>query len=122
IIFLATLGNAFFPLPWIFVNRDWAWVLLIVHLSGVFNSVLVLGPNNVMFKLAPDRNGSAYLAVFNAIVGPATALAPVLGGLLASSLVGLNWTLGPVVVNGVKFVFLASFVLRITSLLLIQRV
>jgi MFS family permease len=122
IIFLATLGNAFFPLPWIFVNRHWAWALLIVHLSGVFNSVLVLGPNNIMFKLAPDRNGSAYLAVFNAIVGPAAALAPVLGGLMASGLAGLNWTVGPVVVSGVKFVFLGSFLLRITSLLLIHGV
>jgi MFS family permease len=122
IVFLATLGNAFFPLPWIFIDRPWAWVLLLVHLSGVFNSVLVLGPNNIMFKLAPDRNASAYLAVFNAIVGPATAVAPVLGGLLASALGAVHWSLGPAVLSGVKFVFLASFVLRLSSLLLIHRV
>jgi MFS family permease len=122
IVFLATLANAFFPLPWIFVDRDCAWVLLIVHLSGMFNSVLVLAPNNIMFKLAPDRNGSAYLAMFNAVVGPATAVAPVLGGVLASTLGGLNWSAGPIALSGVKFVFLGSFVLRVTSLLLLHRI
>jgi MFS family permease len=122
IVFLATLGNAFFPLPWILISRQWAWLLPLVHFAGVFNSVLVLGSSNIMFKLAPDRNASVYVAVFNAIVGSATALAPVLGGWISSSLMQLNWTFGPVAMTGVKFVFLGSFVLRITSLSLIHRV
>ncbi len=122
VVFLATLGNAFFPLTWLFVSREWAWVLLITHLTGVFNSVLVLGPTNIMFKLAPDRNASAYLAVFNAVVGPATALAPVLGGVLAGAMSGMSWSLGPLVIEGIKFIFLFSFVLRLSSLLLLHRV
>jgi MFS family permease len=89
---------------------------------GMFNSVVVLGPNNIMFKLAPDRNASAYLAVFNAVVGPAAALAPVLGGLLASSLVSVHWHAGPVLLDGMKIVFLVSFVLRLSSLLLLRSV
>lgn len=122
IVFLATLGNAFFPFCWIFIDRASAWWLVPVHLTGMFNSVVVLGPNNIMFKLAPDRNASAYLAVFNAVVGPAAALAPVLGGLLASALVSVQWHIGPVVLDGMKFVFLLSFLLRCTSLLLLRRV
>lgn len=122
IVFLATLGNAFFPFCWIFVDRTCAWWLVPVHLMGMFNSVVVLGPNNIMFKLAPDRNASAYLAVFNAVVGPATALAPVLGGLLASSLVSIHWHVGPVLLDGMKVVFLLSFFLRLSSLLLLRSV
>ncbi len=122
VVFLATLGNAFFPLTWVFIPREWAWLLLITHLSGVFNSVLVLGPNNIMFKLAPERNASAYLAVFNAVVGPATALAPVLGGVLVGSLAGVHLSIGPVALSGMKFVFVLSFVLRIASLILLRRV
>jgi MFS family permease len=122
VVFLATLANAFFPLPWIFIDRQFAWVLLFVHLSGFFNSVLVLGPNNIMFKLAPDRNGSAYLAIFNAVIGPATALAPILGGLLASATGEMHTSIGPLSLSGIKLVFLTSFVLRLSSLLLLHRV
>jgi MFS family permease len=122
VVFLATLGNAFFPLWWLFIERDWAWLLLLVHLSGVFNSPLVLGPNNIMLKLAPDRSTSAYLAVFHAVVGPATALAPVLGGLVAGWLAPVHWAAGPVSIGGLKFVFLLSFLGRLTSLLLLRTV
>ena len=122
VVFLATLGNAFFPFCWMFIDRTSAWWLVPVHLLGMFNSVVVLGPNNIMFKLAPDRNASAYLAVFNAVVGPATALAPVLGGLLAGFMVSVHGHIGPVVLDGMKFVFMLSFALRLTSLLLLRRV
>jgi len=120
VVFLATLGNAFFPLCWVFIDRPWYWLLVPVHLLGMFNSVLALGPNNIMFKLAPDRNASAYLAVFNAAIGPATALAPVLGGLLSSTLASVHWSIGATEIAGVKFIFLCSFVLRLSSLVLLR--
>ena len=89
---------------------------------GAFNSALVLGPNNLLLKLAPDRSASAYLAVFNAVVGLVTALAPMLGGALAGWLHDVYWSLGPISLVGVKFVFLFSFLGRICSLLLLRHV
>ncbi|MGH7135154.1 MAG: MFS transporter, partial [Pirellulales bacterium] len=70
VIFLATLGDALYPLWWLFASPQWSWLLVPIHCSGVFSAPLAVGPNNLVLKLSPARNASPYMAVFNAVVGP----------------------------------------------------
>jgi MFS family permease len=122
IVFLATLGDALYPLWWLFVSPQWAWVLLPIHCSGVFNAPLAVGPNNIVLKLSPHRNASPYMAVFSAVVGPVTALAAMGGGYLAEAFAGLRWNVGPLELGGLQLLFLISAVGRLTSLGLLWRV
>jgi MFS family permease len=116
VVMLATLGEAIFPLSLVLVTPQWSWILLVIHLTGIFNTPIAIGPDNLLLKLAPDRNASAYMAVFRAIVGPATAIAAVLGGYLAGAWSGSEFTLGPWAFGGLQLVFLLSFGGRILSL------
>jgi MFS family permease len=122
IVLVASLGDALYPLCLIFVDAPWAWVLLLVHCSGVFSAPVAIGPDNFVLKLAPERNGSSYMAVFKTIVGLATALAAVLGGWAAGALSGSEMTIGAMTLGGLKVVFLISFVGRLASLFLLRGV
>jgi MFS family permease len=122
VVLLATLGEAMFPLALVLVSPQWSWVLLIVHLTGIFNTPIAIGPDNFLLKLTPDRNASPYLAMFRAIVGPATALAAVVGGYLAGSWAGTEVSVGPIAIGGLQLVFLLSFAGRLLSLLFLAGV
>lgn len=122
VVFVATLGDALFPLALVFVSREWSWALLVIHLTGIFNTPLAIGPDNFVLKLAPDQNASPYMAVFRAFVGPATALAAVIGGLLAGQWSGQALVFGPVAVSGLSLVLLLSSAGRIASLVLLHGV
>jgi MFS family permease len=122
VIVLATLADAFVPLCWLFVGDHSSLWLIFIHLSGVFNAPLAVGPNNIVLKLAPQENASPYMAVFSAIVGPMTAVAAISGGYLSGALADVQWSLGPLSVGGLKIVFLLSFVGRLASLWLLRGV
>jgi Na+/melibiose symporter-like transporter len=122
VVLVATLGDAFFPLWLIFINAEWSWVLLIVHVSGIFNAPLALGPDSFVLKLAPERSASSYMAVFRAVVGPATALAAILGGWLAGAIISTDSLANTMALGGLKIVFLLSCAGRLASLALLMRV
>ena len=122
IVFLATLGDALYPLWWLFVTPQTAWLLLPIHCSGLFGAPLAVGPNNMVFKLSPAKNASPYMAVFNAIVGPITAAAAILGGWLAGACSGWELSIGAVSFGGLHLLFAVSCVGRLTSLALLWRV
>jgi Na+/melibiose symporter-like transporter len=122
VVLIATLGDALFPLALIFVSPQWSWTLLVIHLTGLFNTPHAIGPDNFVLKLAPDRNATPYMAVFRSFVGPATVLAAIFGGWLAGQWVGSEFVVGPVALGGLKIVFLLSFLGRIASLLLLAKV
>lgn len=121
VVLLATLGDAFMPLCWLFVGPESYWLLLPIHLFGLFSAPLAMGPNNLVLKLAPEQNASPYLAVFNALTGPVTAIGAILGGYLADSFAGV-WQVGLVSLTGLQLLFLVSGVGRLLSLGLLYRV
>ena len=122
VVFLATLGDALYPLWWLLISPEWAWLLIPVHCSGVFSSPIAVGPNNIVLKLSPQKNASPYMAVFNAVVGPVTALAAIAGGYLAGVFHGVTWSFGPVTLSGLHWLFLISALGRLSSLALLWRV
>lgn len=122
VIFLATLGDALYPLWWLFASPQWSWLLIPIHCSGLFSAPLAVGPNNLVLKLSPARNASPYMAVFNSVVGPVTALAAMLGGYLAGAFGGWQGSLGSVTFGGLQLLFLISAAGRLTSLVWLWRV
>lgn len=122
VVLLATIGDALFPLALVVVSPQWTWVLLIIHLTGIFNTPIAVGPDNFLLKLAPDRNASAYMAVFRAFVGPATAIAAIAGGYLTDVFSGASFAVGPLALGGLSLVFLLSCAGRLASLLFLVRV
>jgi hypothetical protein len=122
VVFVATLGDALYPLWWLFASPHWCWVLIPIHCSGVFSAPLAVGPNNMVLKLSPARNASPYMAVFNSVVGPVTALAAVVGGYLAGAFASVEWSVGQFTVGGLQLLFLISALGRLSSLVLLWRV
>jgi predicted MFS family arabinose efflux permease len=118
VIFVASLAEAFVPFWWLFMTPETKWGLPIIFASGLFSSPVATGPNNILLSISPAKNASPYMAVFNAIIGPITALAAVLGGYLAQVLGNGGSTFYSL--DGLKVVFLISFVGRLLSLVLLR--
>ncbi|HVU88745.1 MAG TPA: MFS transporter [Pirellulales bacterium] len=116
---IATLADVACPLLWLSVTADNLWLLVPIHLLGVFAAPIAMGPQVLSLKHSPAENGSVYLALFHAITGPLTAAGAVVGGTIA----GWNALDGaPATVAGLKTVFLISAAGRLLSLLLLRRV
>jgi hypothetical protein len=122
VIFVATFAEAFFPLFWLFVTPGATWMLPCIFLIGVFNAPLATGANNLIFKIAPARSASPFMAIFYAIVSPVAGLAAIAGGYLADRPAVGDQSLGLEMLGPLKLLFLASFLARIGSLLLLRGV
>jgi MFS family permease len=119
VILLATAADAFVPLLWLLVQGPAVSLLLFIHMFGVFSAPLALGPHTMVLRLAPSLRTSAYMAVFSAVVGPASALAAVIGGALGTT---SAWSVGTTTIGGLQLIFLLSFVGRLCSLLILRRI
>ncbi len=88
---------------------------------GIVQSAAGHGPNNLLLKIAPNRNSPSYLALFNATTGMIGALGAVMGGWLAMTLQG-QWHLGAIELTGIQLVFLISAVGKLGGFALLSRV
>jgi MFS family permease len=124
VLSLTTLAAAFLPILWLFtVSRHFVLIIVILQLyGGIFWSGLNLNSNNILLKLSPKEHNSAYLAAFAAVTGLATAVAPLLGGVLAVQLRDTRLSLGPVTIYDLHFVFLISGVMRLVSRIFLEKI
>jgi len=124
VLSLTTLFASLLPMLWLLtVSRHFVLIIIILQLyGGLFWSGLNLNNNNILLKLAPKENNAIYLAAFAASTGLATAIAPILGGLLANELRGTAVDLGFARIHDLHFVFLISGVLRFVSRVFLQKV
>ena len=122
VVLLASLVDCLFPLCWVLIEPRSAWLLPLIYVLGVANSPVAIGANNLLLKTVPDQRASSYIAVFNSIVGPVTALAAIFGGVILQFLADWTWTAGPIELGGLKIVFLLSFAGRLASLALLRGV
>lgn len=123
VLSLTTLAASFLPILWLStVHRHFTLIIIILQLyGGLFWSGLNLNSNNLLLKLSPKENNSIYLATFAASNGLASAIAPLLGGFLATQLKGSELNLGFTKIYHLHFVFLVSGVLRLISRVLLQK-
>ena len=121
VIYLTTFADAFVPFLWLFAGGQGMWLLIVIHLFGVFSAPLAIGPQAMVLRLSPNARSSPYMAVFSSIAGPVIAIAAISGGAISGSFVG-EWSWGPVAIDGLKIVFLLSFVGRLLSLIILRRI
>ena len=55
VVFLAVLGDAFYPFCWLFLSPQTSWALPLVFLFGAFNTPLAVGGPTLVMRLAPDE-------------------------------------------------------------------
>jgi hypothetical protein len=120
VLFAATFFDSLLPLSLVFLGREQSYLLWIAHLVGLFNTPIAIAPDHFILKLTPRQNASSYMALFRAVVGPATALAAVIGGLFVSW--GQEIAIGGQEFPALRAIFLISFLGRIGSLVLLNRI
>ncbi len=105
-------------------------LLIIIHMLMGFSSAGVnLGTNNVGLKLAPRREASIYLAARGSIIAITSAIASIIGGLLADLfalheiIFSITWNypggvqiIDTYSITGLDFIFLISVIIGIFAL------
>ena len=92
-LFLAcTLGWTFTGLAWI--GSATIYLLAVIHvLMGVATAGVALGSGNIVMKLSPAGQATAYLAASCVVTATCGAIAPVIGGLCADFFAARELTL-----------------------------
>jgi MFS family permease len=124
VMIVAGAAHALIPLVWVIAQpNSYYWPLVLAHvLSGIFYCALTLAQVNILLKLAPAQGRSIYIAVFNASIGLAVAVAPIVGGWLLDLMGGLTWRAGEFQLNSLQVLFLVSGGLQLVVLLAVTRV
>lgn len=124
VLIVAGVAHALIPLVWVIAQpANYYWPLVLAHvLSGIFYCALTLAHVNILIKLAPNPGRSIYIAVFNAAIGLAVAIAPIIGGWLLAAFNGLTWQAGSFQLSGLHVLFLLSGGLQLVVLLAVTRV
>jgi MFS family permease len=124
VLYITLSFAATIPLVYVFTNRENVyWLAMVVNaMSGSMWAGISLAAANLLLKLAPKEKNSVYLSTFGALSGLATASAPIISGIVSEF--AKDWS---VEVLGVKlyhfkFMFVASFVVRASSILLLLRI
>ncbi len=124
VLMVAGCVHALIPLIWITAVPGAAFLpLLGAHIaSGMFYSAIQLGHVNILVKLSPQEGRSAYIAVFNGIIGLSTAIAPICGGMLLKAGDSLRIPLDTFELGPLHLLFLLSGLLQVIILPLLSRV
>lgn len=118
ILTLCTIFAALVPILWIATGLGFQVVLLIAvfqAVAGLFWSGINLNTNLMLMKLAPEGKRSVYFASYAAVVGAITAIAPIVGGILATLLKPASFHLGSFHVSHLFMLFALSGVLRLAA-------
>jgi len=105
-------------------------LLVLIHVfAGIAIAGVSIASYNIVLKLAPPANSTAYLAVNGALVSLGMAVGPILGGLLADILVFMElsltfrwlaseggWTAYLLSFKGLDFLFFVAFILGLYAL------
>ncbi len=121
VVLLATLCDVFLPLAWLLVHPQSIWMIIPVHVFALLNPPLTTGPQNLLLRIAPNRNGASYMALFNAATGTLAALGAMTGGWLAMTLQG-QWHFVSVELSGIQLLFLLSSVGKLIGFLCLTSV
>lgn len=121
VVLFATLADVLLPFCWLFVQPGTLWLLIPIHFFSIFSPPIGMGPNNLLLKIAPNRNSASYLALFNASTGAIGAAGAVFGGWLAMTLQG-EWHVMEMELTGIQLVFLLSCIGKLAGFALLQRI
>ncbi|MDZ7269602.1 MAG: MFS transporter [candidate division KSB1 bacterium] len=119
---ICLIGKVVFAMLWLFTTPDSIGLYIVLHLLGVFDAGNTLAIPNLVYKLAPANRRANYIAVDGTVAGIAATVAPLLGGALAMIFADWEWQYGRLHWAHFHFLFLTAGLLRLATLLLLQRV
>lgn len=118
---------------WILIAVPFIWVIAIPHayylpvliaflLTGAFTAGAILSQSNILIKLSPQDGRSAYLALYAAIVGLTSAVAPIIGGSLSSILKNISFIFFTYQITNLHIIFIVSSILQALTIFFILKV
>lgn len=124
VLYVTLAFAANIPLIYVFTDRqNIVWVAMVMQgLSGVAWAGISLAASNLLLKISPREQNSIYLSTFGALSGLATAMAPILSGFILNAAQTWSFDIGGLHIYHFKIMFLASFVARWASVLLLIRI
>ena len=118
----ATITSAF-PLGFMFINSRNYFLIAPLFIIGAFAYAAVdIALGQILFKSAPRKYDAYYLSAFSSLTGLTSSLGPIVGGLLAFIIKNNQQLPFTDLFPPLKYVFLFSFVLRVTAVPLILRI
>jgi MFS family permease len=123
VIQFASWAAAFLPLAWVMVRpEDIVIPILLQLIGGGFWAGINLCTNNLLLRIAPQRNRSLYLSVYNIAGGLGAAAGPLVAGTILIAIGDLNLHLSSYRIFPLHYIFLISTLLRLASRLLLNAV
>lgn len=120
---LSGLGAAVLPLVWALATPTrWGVLWAANALSGFSWAGVGLVSSTMLMKMAPRAGNTAYFAAYTALTGAAGAVAPAVGGAVASALAGRQLWLGSARLEGLQILFLMTAAARLAALSLLRQV
>jgi MFS family permease len=117
VLVLSAFATVFFPIILIFCRPQSHLLLALVGISGgAAWAGLNLTVLNLQIGLPPPERRHTYAAAFGILTGVSGAVGALLGAAIATAVQDVSVTLLGIRVEGLHFVFLASVMLRVTSL------
>lgn len=124
VLIVAGAAHALIPLMWVVSTPEsYFWPIALAHVaSGAFFSAIMLAQVNILIKLSPARGKSFFIAVFNASIGLAAGVAPIVGGWLLELTSTVQWQVGEWTLGNLHLLFLLSGGLQLLVLIALIRV
>ena len=117
------LGMLLVPIFYAFCPWNLRWPIYLANmLSGASLSGFLLAMFSLTLERLPREARAMGAAVLGAVAGPGTFLSGMLGGWLAEALAPLQWQIGPLALANYQILFIASVLLRLPTLALLQRI
>ncbi len=117
----ATTGSII-PLLFVFINQtNYLLIPFIFVMSSIAFAGIDISLSQVLLKSSPEEKSAYYFASFSSLTNFLSALGPIIGGLIAIMIKNQTtgmWSLLP----ALKYVFIISFILRVSSLPLIIKI
>ncbi|MEA2036739.1 MAG: MFS transporter [Nanoarchaeota archaeon] len=111
------------PLAMIFIGmHNYFFILPIFIISAISYAGVDIAISHVLFKSAKRKYDAYYFSSFSSFVGIASALGPIVGGLMALLIKNYNHIIFLDKLSPLKYIFFASFVLRMSCIPLISRI
>lgn len=120
---ICTTVTSLVPLTFIFINKQNYFLIPIIFIISAFSYAGVdIATGQVLFKSAHRKYDAYYLSSFTSLTGFISALGPIIGGFLAVLIKNNNHLQFMDILSPIKYIFLLSFILRVSCIPLIARI
>ncbi|MCX7919043.1 MAG: MFS transporter [bacterium] len=124
LLIFSNVMKGLYPLSWLLVTPNNYWLVLpFAQLLCSFDSGINLTGSNMLLKLSPRGDNTAYLSTYTACMNLALAISPLIGGWAVTRFAYQDmFTFGSYQVEALKILFLVSGVFRLLSIPFFYRI